>query len=1369
MPTAEELQPTQSHKFPVIGLGASAGGLKALLEFFEQMPSDNGMVFVVIMHLSPKHESNAAAVLQNATRMPVTQVTETVQVQPNHVYVIPPTKDLSMHDEMLLLSDTERPRGRHVAIDLFFRTLADTHKARAVCVVLSGTGSDGTVGLTRIKEEGGVTFAQSPDEAEYDSMPRSAIATGMVDFVMPVTEMPQRILQIWQNAKQIELPPMENPPEPSHVTPTSDATRESEQALHDILGTLRARTGHDFTHYKRATVLRRIERRLQVNQLPGLPPYRDFLREHADEVPALLKDMLINVTNFFRDRESFEALEREVIPLLLKEKKAGEQIRVWVPGCASGEEAYSIAMLLSEYAAALPQPPEIQVFATDIDERSIATGREGAYPESILADVPPPRLREFFTKEPGRYRIKKSLREKVLFAVHNLIKDPPFSKLDLISCRNLLIYLNREVQNDVLELFHFSLNPGGFLFLGGSESANAMPNLFTTVDKKHRIYRGTLVSRAGLRIPVLPLGAPGSKIHARIEQAREKRKVPFAELHQKLLEQYAPPSVIINHDYDIVHLSDRAGRFLQFVQGEPSHNLLKVICPELRLDLRTTLFQAIQTDKSVEARRVQLSRDGRSFYVNMIARPIHDHETGGEFVLVLFDEVEGTMSAETEAHRGGEAEPVARSLEEELHRTKEQLQATIEQHETSTEELKASNEELQSINEELRSTTEELETSREELQSINEELSTINQELKNRVEETTNINDDLQNLIASTDIATVFVDRGLRIKRFTPRALSLFNIIHADIGRSLTDITHRLEYDELAADTDEVFNSLRLIEREVRDADGRWYLARLLPYRTTEDKIDGAVLAFIDITKNKQAEVQMRLSEERLRLLVESATDYAIMTLDAAGLIVSWSQGAELIFGYAEAEMIGQSYATLFVPEDRDAGVPEEEMQKARESYRVVDERWCLRQDGSRFFSSGVMTPLFANGLHGYTKIARDLTGSQHLAVARADLLIHETQERAKAEVANQAKDEFLAILSHELKHPMNLIQMSAQVLMRHPAAQNLPDVQRAAETIRQTIRIQGKLVDDLLDLSRHRAGKMTLNLQPVSLSQVITDALGIVCAEAAGKQIQIEVNLPDEPVIVEADPMRIEQIIWNLLSNATKFTPPGGQIYLRLEQEESEARLVVEDTGQGIDPAFLPHVFDMFRQADARTTRQQGGLGIGLALVQQLTELHGGRVAVESEGKGLGARFTIWLPLYGESASPSAVAVARDQASGLQGLRLLVVDDDASTSQMMRILLEAEGATVETALSGAEALRLAAAADFDVLLSDVAMPEMDGYDLIREWRKGTRNTGIPAIALTGFGRPEDSKRAFAAGFTAHIKKPIEFDELIQTVRAVLK
>ncbi len=868
--TGPEL-PQRAGSFPVIGLGASAGGLQALKDFFAHMPAESGMAFVVIMHLSPKHESHAAALLQMTTGMPVTQVTESVRVAPNHVYVIPPTKNLEMSDGHINLTEPEPMlSGKQVAIDLFFRTLGETHKQNAVGIVLSGMGSDGTNGLKRIKEHNGLAFAQDPKEAEHDSMPRHAINSGLVDFVLPVAQMPERLIEIWRNASLIKLPPETEPP----VVSQKD---EDEAALRDIFTILHTHTGHDFTHYKRATVLRRIERRLQVNQLTALTPYRDFMREHPMEAQALLKDLLISVTNFFRDPAAFDELEREAVPLLFHEKTTGDQVRVWVAGCATGEEAYSVAMLLLEYAERLASPPVIQIFATDIDEAAIATARDGSYTETIEADVSPGRLRRFFTKEPGGYRIKKEVRERVLFAVHNLIKDPPFSKLDAITCRNLLIYLNREAQGHIFELFSFVLLPKGFLFLGNSESADGATNLFTTVDKKQRIYRAENITHDARRALSLPLTIPFPRgWPPQTEGTRERQKISFSKLHQRLLEQYAPPSVIINADYDIVHLSDRAGRFLQFAGGEPSHNLLKVVHPELRIELRTALFQAAQTGKSFEARRVHIKRAGRAFYVNMIARPVRDEGVGAtaqNYFLVLFDEVEGLTGAETGVRSAGQTEPVARLLEEELQRSKEQHQMTIEQFETQTEELKASNEEMQAMNEELRSATEELETGKEELQSVNEEIQTINSELKHKIDELAVANSDLQNLITSTDLATIFVDSQMNVKLYTPRAQDLFSLIPSDVGRSLLDITHKLDYADLLQDVKRVLDEPHKMEFEIRSREGRWYIAQLIPYRMEADSIDGVILTFIDFTGRKLAEEAIHEAKEHLERNALSLVD----------------------------------------------------------------------------------------------------------------------------------------------------------------------------------------------------------------------------------------------------------------------------------------------------------------------------------------------------------------------------------------------------------------------------------------------------------------------------------------------------------------
>ncbi|HEY3520050.1 MAG TPA: CheR family methyltransferase, partial [Rhodanobacteraceae bacterium] len=681
-----------------------------------------------------------------------------------------------------------------------------------------------------------------------------------------------------------------------------DASEEAERALGEILDILAVRSGHDFRQYKRATVLRRIERRMQVNLLKDLTGYREFLKTHTEETPALLDDMLIGVTNFFRDREAFDALEREAIPELFHHVHGSEQVRVWVPGCATGEEAYSISMLLADYAETLAAPPMFQVFASDIDEAAIAWGRAGVYPESIVTDVPPARLRQFFNKEQHRYRINKGIRDRVLFALHNVLRDPPFSRLDLISCRNLLIYLDREVQTKLLEMFQFALRPGGMLFLGSSESADAATSHFDVVDKKHRIYRSRAQARSPRQLAMLPIPAAGMAPPAGASvQRRDQRGFSFADVHQRVLEFYAPPSVIVDRDGNIVHLSDRAGRYLRFAAGEPTRNLIAVADPALRVELRSTLLQAVHSNKSVETRVKIEQEDKPRRFVNIIARPFRDPEAGAEFVLVLFDEVEDALGANLEsASDGGEQKSaVLQNLEEELQRTRAHLQATIEQYETSNEELKASNEELQAINEELRSTTEELETSKEELQSVNEELITVNFELKSKVEELAKANDDLQNFIASTDIATLFVDPGQRIKRYTPPVTGIFNIIPSDVGRSLLDITGRLDYPQLADDVRAAFDLLRPVEREVRSADGRWYVVRVLPYRTAENRIDGAVLTFIDTTSLRHAEEHINSRERQMRLGAESAPGYAIIVSDDGGKVTAWNSGAERLFGWS--------------------------------------------------------------------------------------------------------------------------------------------------------------------------------------------------------------------------------------------------------------------------------------------------------------------------------------------------------------------------------------------------------------------------------------------------------------------------------------
>ncbi|MGI4846743.1 MAG: CheR family methyltransferase, partial [Janthinobacterium lividum] len=1107
--------------------------------------------------------------------------------------------------------------------------------------------------------------------------------------------------------------------------------------------------------------LRRIERRLQVNGLPNVLAYRDFLKEHGEETRPLLRDMLISVTNFFRDREAFDSLERDVIPRLFEQTGGSAQIRAWSVGCATGEEAYSIAMLLADQNALSGKSQPIQVFASDIDEQAINTARRGLYPQSIITDVTPARLRQYFEKEEEHYCVRKSIREKVLFAAHNILHDPSFSKMHLISCRNLLIYLNRDIQKKVFEMMHYALHPGGYLFLGSSESAEAVNDLFTPIDKKHRIYQANRIKLGIYHVAPRTFGASERLMSVKVAKAgAERRQAPAQELHRRFLEEFAPPSVLIDRHADLVYASKSAARFLQYPGGEPSQNILALIHPDLQLELRTALFQATQTHMNIQTRQMHLRLDDHSSSVCIQIRPGQNENAGTGMTLLIFDESTNELDVAQAARHPGE-NATALHLEEELLHTKEQLRSVIEQYEIALEDSKASNEEFQAINEELRSTTEELETSKEELQSINEELVTVNFDLKMKVDETSKANDDLQNFVAATEIATIFVDRGMHIKRYTKPSASLFNIIATDVGRSIFDITHRLDYPALQADISLVFDKLQPVEREVQRNDGCWYIARLLPYRSADDRIEGLVLTFIDISERKSAQESMRAGEERMRLIAASTKDYAIATMDMEGIITSWNSGAENLFGYAEQEILGQSGAILFTPEDRASGLFETELRLARVDGRAEDDRWHLRKDGTRVFCSGISAPLIDGKVHGFVKIARDLTGSRRMQAEQEARLVQEKRERVRAEEAARLRDEFFAVLSHELKQPLNLIQLTAETLSRLPETAGLPAIARGTATIKRMVDGQAKIIDDLMDLSRLHTGKLSLVRTHVNFTETVAHVVNLMTADAAQKNVQLSLEPPPAAFIIQGDGVRIEQIVWNLLSNAIKFTPAGGTVEVRLWVEKEMVCMEIRDSGRGIAVDFMPLIFDMFRQADVGTARQYGGMGIGLALVKELTNSHGGRVEASSNGPDKGACFRVYLPL----AIPLHAAPAQTLTSspGLDGKRILLIDDATDMLESLAGLLQLNGASVFMAGSAQTALELARAesAPFNLIISDIGMPDMDGHHLLAALREVQSTATTPAIALSGFTRPSDVQMALQAGFETHVCKPVALDQLI--------
>jgi two-component system CheB/CheR fusion protein len=1222
----------------VVGLGASAGGIEALRTFFANVPEQTGAAYVVILHLSPDYESHLAQVLQVASRIPVTQVTGPTPIAPDHVYVISPAEALIVNDGVVRVVEAKSPAERRAPVDIFFRTLADAYRTHAVAVVLSGTGPNGSNGLKRVKEFGGLAIAQDPAEAEFADMPHNAIATGLVDHVMPVASIPPRIADYGRRIGAGPVQPLVDPAVGDHDTAGDDESigqMRAAQEWRDVLTLLRVRTGQDFSNYKAATIRRRVERRLNVRGLATLAEYAELMRNDPQEPQLLMRELLISVTNFFRDPEAFAQLERRVIPALFVRKSSGDQVRVWSAGCATGEEAYSLAILLAEYVGKIDDPPTVQVFATDLDEHAIAVAREGLYTDADVADLSRDRLQRFFHREAGGYRVRRDLRETVLFAHHNAIKDPPFSHLDLISCRNLLIYLNRPIQERLIETFHFALRPGGYLFLGTSEAADAAADLFVPADKDAHIFESRMVmSRLSLplaldrALPVVPAGLSRPS-----EPRSQPERISPGELHLRLLEQYAPPSLVVNEEYTLLHVSQSAGPYLQIGGGEPSREVLRLVRPELRADLRTALHLAMQERSPIEINGVRSTVGGVDRLVRITVKPVlRDEAPPRGYFLIQFDTNEAPASgSQPEARQfTSPAEPEARQLAEELSRVKGQLRATIEQDETHAEEARAANEELQAMNEELRSAAEELETSKEELQSVNEELTTVNQELKIKIEELGLTNNDFQNLINSTDIAAIFLDRSLRVKLSTPRAQDVFNLLPTDIGRKLSDITTRIVYDPLHEDILQVLDRLQTIEREVQTRDGRWYLMRILPYRTTDDRIDGVALTFDDITARRQAEAQLRASEERFRLLIDSAVDYAIFTMTAGGRVDSWNSGAERLFGYTADEIIGHDVAVLFTPEDRDGGVPAAELNTAREKGRASDERWHVRKDGSRFYCSGVTTPIA--GTDAFAKIARDLTERRQAEVARDKA--NQELERRVIQRTSELQDE-VSRGAAARDHITSLLRrvVTAQEDERARIARDLHDqlgqqltaLRLTLERHRAECSAAGSDMEKALELTQSidtEVDFLAWELRPAAL-----DDLGLAVALprfldewSAHYGIAAEFRGPSSiaGMLPAATEIMFYRVAQEALNNVVKHAH-ASRVDVLLERRDRSVVLVIDDDGVGFDPG----------------SREVAERGLGIAGMRERAELVGASLQLESS-PGNGTTVFVRCPV-GEGAAGAA------------------------------------------------------------------------------------------------------------------------------------
>ncbi len=922
------VKPAKAH-FPIVGIGASAGGLAAFEAFFSGMPADKepGMAFVLVQHLAPDHKSILTDLIRRYTRMQVFEVEDGVEVQPNCAYIIPPNCDMAFLNGTLQLLEPAAPRGQRLPIDFFFRSLAQDQHELAICIVLSGTGSDGTLGLRAIKGEGGMAMAQNPESTEYDGMPRSAINTGLVDYVLPAADMPAQLMAYSVHAFG----------RPSRPAAVPEPKTESE--LRKIFIILRAQTSHDFSLYKPSTIQRRIERRMAVHQIKRLDGYVKYLQQTPQEVEALFRDLLIGVTNFFRDPEAFAALETTVIPRLFADRPSGSTIRIWICGCSTGEEAYSIAILLQEYLETLKQNYMIQLFATDIDKQAIDLARKGFFPASIATDITPERLARFFSLESDgkTYRVHKGIRDMLVFSEQDVIKDPPFSKLDLISCRNLLIYMGGELQKKVIPLFHYALNPGGFLLLGTSETVGEFGSLFAVLERKQKLYQRKDDVSPERRMPLATFLPPMTTGEASLQQSPVRKafppKVSLQELaEQALLRQVVQAGVLVNRQGDILYLHGRTGMYLEPATGGTANfNILKMAREGLQHDLTIALHKAAKQHETVLRTGLRVKTNGHFTTVNLSISPVAAHpEFAGQpasaaqpdmllFMVVLEEApVQPVQAAESASVSGPAADTEARfaALQQELEAKEEYIQSANEELEASNEELKSANEELQSINEEMQSTNEELETSKEELQSVNEELATINAELQVKVLDLSRVNNDMNNLLAGTGIGTVFVDHQLRILRFTPGATKIINLIMSDIGRSVGHFASNLVgYSSLLVDTQSVLNTLIPKEVEVQTTDGAWYMMRILPYRTVDNVIEGAVINFVTITEIKQTREALKKANDFLRMAVVVRDSHdAIVLQDMEGRILAWNPAAERMYGWSESEALQRTIREM-IPE----------------------------------------------------------------------------------------------------------------------------------------------------------------------------------------------------------------------------------------------------------------------------------------------------------------------------------------------------------------------------------------------------------------------------------------------------------------------
>jgi two-component system CheB/CheR fusion protein len=1335
-----------------VAIGASAGGLDATNQLLKALPANTGMAFVVVHHLAPSRVSMLADILARSTEMPVQSAQDAMAIAADHVYVIPAGAGMELVDGKLRVHPRRKADGYYRPIDEFFRSLAREQLHRSIGVVLSGTASDGTLGCGEIKVAGGIVYAQD-QSAQEDSMPRSAIAAGCVDFVLSPEAIAQSLTEI---AAHPLVVPRGGAPVPVDVN-----------HLSAVLDQVRIASGIDFEHYKRATLLRRITRRMVLHKLTEIRDYVKMLAEDPIEAEALVQDILINVTSFFRNPEGFELLKTRVFPALSQDRTGKMPLRIWVLGCSTGEEAYSIAIAVTEFLHSTGRHVPVQIFASDLSSVGITKAREGIYTKLIEQEVSQERLRRFFVATDGGYQVNKMIRDMVVFARHNALVDPPFSHVDLISCRNMLIYLDATLQQQIVTTMHYALNAGGFLWLGPSETIGATQGMFDLLDAKFKLYqrRPGVAHPEGLgRREHLP-GKRGPMANHDVELriGRDPLLIgdPQREADRLLLSRYAPAGVLVNGDFEMLQFRGDTSLYLTPAPGRASLNLVKMLRDGLVVGVRAALLQAKRERRPIRQEDLRIRAGGTTHVISVEVIPIRVPASRDVYYMVVFDDVasararEGspTRSEAPPPMRGARATSEIRRLRQELAASREYLQSVIEQQEAANEELQSANEEVQSTNEELQSINEELETSKEEIQSSSEELATVNDELQTRNQQLLQSHNDLRNLIDSVQIPIVMLGPDFRIRRFTPSAERLLNLIGTDAGRPITDLRSNIEIPDLEERLRQVIETMSAQEITLQDRDGRWNLLRLRPYRTVDQKSDGVVMSFVDIDSLKQAESSARTSRDRLAIVQDDAP-LGIRETDASGRLTRANDAYCRIVGYECDEILGQHFADGVVEADRDQAegqwrrVMEGDIHHYRDEYRIA------RKDGAERWVE----------VHGYA--LRDERKTPVAGVAFVQDITPRKEAEAELRAADRSKTEFLALLAHELRNPLapllNVTQLLADQDLQSERFAELRDV------LERQIRNLGRMTDDLLDVSRISQGKMQLRREDVDFAGVARRVAALFRPTLDARSQRFVATIPDHPIPVDGDPVRLEQIVDNLLTNSSKFTPAGGTIQLTVASAADDRRLVelrVKDDGIGMGAEVLARIFDPFMQADKTLDRKGGGLGLGLTLARRLVELHGGTLTAISEGPQLGSEFVVRLPVVNRQVKRSvehpAIQVTRERP-----LRVMVADDNRDGAETLAMVLQLAGHVVDTVADGAIAVEKINQFAPDVVLLDIGLPGKDGFEIARE----LRSNGGPRmrlIAVTGYGSERDRQHAADVGIDDYFTKPMEIEPLLALLGSI--